>query len=73
VLLLPTVPQLPPALGADEPAALADLTAFASLAGCPSLSLPLSGGVGLQLVGPPGSDLRLLELAQVMMAQLDAG
>jgi Asp-tRNA(Asn)/Glu-tRNA(Gln) amidotransferase A subunit family amidase len=73
VLLLPTVPQLPPVLGADEPAALADFTAFASLAGCPALSLPLSGGAGLQLVGPPGSDLRLLELAQVMMAQLDAG
>jgi Asp-tRNA(Asn)/Glu-tRNA(Gln) amidotransferase A subunit family amidase len=73
VLLLPTVPQLPPAFGAEEPGALADFTAFASLAGCPALSLPLPGGAGLQLVGPPGSDLRLLELAQVMMAQLDAG
>jgi Asp-tRNA(Asn)/Glu-tRNA(Gln) amidotransferase A subunit family amidase len=73
VLLLPTVPQLPPPLGAEAPAALADFTAFASLAGCPALSLPLAAGAGLQLVGPPGSDLRLLELAQVMMAQLDVG
>ena len=28
-------------------------------------------GVGLQLVGPPGSDLRLLELGQVTAALLD--
>jgi Asp-tRNA(Asn)/Glu-tRNA(Gln) amidotransferase A subunit family amidase len=71
VLLLPTVPQPPPLLGAAEPAHLADFTAFASLAGCPALSLPLPGGLGLQLVGPPGSDLRLLELGQVLAAQLD--
>lgn len=71
VLLLPTVPQPPPMLGAAEPAHLADFTAFASLAGCPALSLPLAGGLGLQLVGPPGSDLRLLELGQVLAAQLD--
>jgi Asp-tRNA(Asn)/Glu-tRNA(Gln) amidotransferase A subunit family amidase len=71
VLLLPTVPLTPPPFGADEPACLADLTVFASLAGCPALSLPLGGGIGLQLVGPPGSDLRLLELGQVAVAQLD--
>jgi Asp-tRNA(Asn)/Glu-tRNA(Gln) amidotransferase A subunit family amidase len=71
VLLLPTVPMTPPALGADEPAALADFTAFASLAGCPALSLPLGNGIGLQLVGPPGSELRLLELGQVLVARLD--
>ena len=71
VLLLPTAPLLPPALGADEPANLADFTAFASLAGCPALSLPLAGGNGLQLVGPAGSELRLLELGQVLAAQID--
>jgi len=28
--------------------------------------------IGLQLLGPPGSDLRLLELAEVCAAALDA-
>lgn len=73
VLLLPTVAAPPPAWGADEPANLADLTALASLAGCPALSLPLPGGLGLQLVGAPGADLRLLELAQVIASVADTG
>ncbi|GAB2497432.1 amidase [Arenimonas alkanexedens] len=73
VLLLPTTASPPPAYGADEPANLADLTALASLAGCPALSLPLAGGLGLQLVGAPGSDLRLLELAGVIAAVADTG
>lgn len=68
VLLLPAVPQSPPLLGADEPPHLADFSAFASLAGCPALVLPQAGGYGLQLVGPPGSDLRLLELGEVLAA-----
>ncbi|MBS0194633.1 MAG: amidase [Proteobacteria bacterium] len=71
VLLLPTVPLPPPALGCEEPASLADFTALASLAGCPALSLPLPGGSGLQLVGPPGSDLRLLELGEILQAMID--
>ena len=70
VLLLPTVPCSPPAFGADEPANLADFTALASLAGCPALSLPLPDGQGLQLVGAPGSDLRLLELGEILHAML---
>lgn len=70
VLVLPTVPQPPPLLGSAEPSGLADLCAFASLAGCPALNLPLPGNLGLQLVGPPGSDLRLLELGQAIDAQL---
>jgi len=72
VLLLPTVPALPPAFGAEEPANLADFTALASLAGCPALSLPLPGGQGLQLVGEPGSDLRLLELGEILLAMVDS-
>ena len=73
VLLLPTSPLAPPLIGAPEPANLADFTALASLAGCPALSLPLPGGIGLQLVGLPGSDLRLLELGEVLRAVIDAG
>jgi len=71
VLLLPTVPLPPPPLGATEPANLADFTALASIAGCPALNLPLGNGIGLQLVGPPGSDLRLLELGQVATSMLE--
>lgn len=72
VLVLPTVPSGPPSLGEAEPANLADFTALASLAGCPALSLPLPGGMGLQLVGPRGSDLRLLELGEVVHSVIEA-
>lgn len=72
VLLLPTAPLAAPAADAPEPANLADFAALASLAGCPALSLPLPDGVGLQLVGLPGSDLRLLELGEVLRAVVDA-
>ena len=73
VLLLPTVAMAPPAAGADEPQNLADLTALASLAGCPALNLPLPGGLGLQLVGEPGSALRLLELGGILASVADTG
>ena len=77
VLILPTVPHGPYPLADPERANDADLTSFASLAGCPAVSLPmglLPDGLpsGLQLVGPPGSDLRLLELAEICAATLDA-
>ena len=39
----------------------------------PALSLPLPGGLGLQLVGAPGSDLRLLELGQILASVADTG
>jgi Asp-tRNA(Asn)/Glu-tRNA(Gln) amidotransferase A subunit family amidase len=59
------------------PDSQADLTSFASLAGCPAVSLPMGSlpngmPVGLQLVGARGSDLRLLELAAACAATLDA-
>ena len=73
VLLLPTVSAPPPDFGAEEPSNLADLSALASLAGCPALSLPLGDGIGLQLVGARGSDLRLLELGQILACVIDAG
>lgn len=77
VLVLPTVPHGAYGVGEAERAGDADLTSFASLAGCPAISVPmglLADGlpVGLQLVGAPGSDLRLLELAEVCAARLDA-
>jgi Asp-tRNA(Asn)/Glu-tRNA(Gln) amidotransferase A subunit family amidase len=77
VLVLPTTPQGAFPLDGPVPDSQADLTSFASLAGCPAVSLPmgtLPNGmpVGLQLVGARGSDLRLLELAAVCAATLDA-
>ncbi|MDR3389301.1 MAG: amidase [Rudaea sp.] len=77
VLVTPTTPQTAFSHEAPVPANQADFTAFANLAGCPALSLPMgitTEGlpVGLQLLGPPGSDLRLLELAEVCAAALDA-
>jgi aspartyl-tRNA(Asn)/glutamyl-tRNA(Gln) amidotransferase subunit A len=76
VLVLPTTPQTAFALDAPAPANQADLTSFASLAACPSVSIPMgmtASGLptGLQFIGPRGSDLRLLELAQVCAASLD--
>ena len=77
VLVLPTTPQGAFPLNGPVPDSQADLTSFASLAGCPAVSLPmgiLPNGlpIGLQLVGARGSDLRLLELASVCAATLDA-
>ncbi|WP_266169952.1 amidase [Dyella subtropica] len=77
VLVLPTTPQGAFPLDGPVPDSQADLTSFASLAGCPAVSIPmgtLPNGlpIGLQLVGARGSDLRLLELAAVCAATLDA-
>jgi Asp-tRNA(Asn)/Glu-tRNA(Gln) amidotransferase A subunit family amidase len=77
VLILPTTSQGAFPLGGPIPDSQADLTSFASLAGCPAISMPmgiLADGmpIGLQLVGARGSDLRLLELAAVCAATLDA-
>lgn len=77
VLMLPTTPQGAFALSGPVPDSIADLTSFASLAGCPAVSLPMGTlldgmPIGMQLVGPRGSDLRLLELAAACAATLDA-
>lgn len=77
VLVLPTTPQGAFPVDAPVPASQADLTAFASLSACPAVSIPmgtLPDGVpiGMQFVGRPGSDLRLLELAEVCASALDA-
>jgi aspartyl-tRNA(Asn)/glutamyl-tRNA(Gln) amidotransferase subunit A len=64
-------------LDAPEPANQALFTSFPSLAGCPAVTIPMGRSadglpLGMQFVGPPGSDLRLLELAEVCAAALDA-
>jgi len=77
VLVLPTTPQGAFPVDAPAPASQADLTAFASLSACPAVSIPMGTlpdgmPVGMQFVGAPGSDLRLLELAEVCASALDA-
>lgn len=77
VLVLPTTPQGAFAVDAPVPASQADLTAFASLSACPAVSIPMGTlpdgmPIGMQFVGAPGSDLRLLELAEVCASALDA-
>ena len=46
---------------------------FTQLTGGPAFALQFGRGVGLQPVGAPGSDLRLLELGGILAAVLDAG
>jgi Asp-tRNA(Asn)/Glu-tRNA(Gln) amidotransferase A subunit family amidase len=77
VLVMPTTPQGAFPLNGPVPDSQADLTSFANLAGCPAVSIPMGTlpdglPIGMQLVGARGSDLRLLELAQVWSATLDA-
>jgi aspartyl-tRNA(Asn)/glutamyl-tRNA(Gln) amidotransferase subunit A len=77
VLVLPTTPQGAFPIDAPIPASQADLTAFASLSACPAVSIPMGTlpdgmPIGMQFVGAPGSDLRLLELAEVCASALDS-
>jgi len=77
VLVTPTTPQAAFALDTALPDNQGDFTCFANFSGCPAVTIPMgltADGlpVGLQFLGPPGSDLRLLELAQVCAAALDA-
>ncbi len=77
VLVTPTTPQGAFPLDAPVPDSQADLTAFASLSGCPAVSIPMGTlpdglPIGMQFVGAPGSDLRLLELAEMCASALDA-
>lgn len=77
VLLLPTAPQAAFAHGTRAPASQADFTGLANIAGLPALSIPAGWSadglpVGVQLVGPAGSELRLIALARTIDAALDA-
>jgi aspartyl-tRNA(Asn)/glutamyl-tRNA(Gln) amidotransferase subunit A len=76
VLVTPTTPQAAFALATPLPDNQGDFTCFANLSGCPAVTIPMgmtADGLplGLQFLGPPGSDLRLLELAEVCAAALD--
>lgn len=77
VLLLPTAPQAAFAIGTRAPASQADFTGLANIAGLPALSIPAGWSdeglpVGVQLVGPAGSELRLIALARTIDATLRA-
>ncbi len=69
VLALPTIPCPPPLLGAPVDR-LVWLTAPVNLAGFPALSVPVplprhvwaGGWASVQLVGPPGSEVELLQV-----------
>ena len=82
VLLMPTMPDIAPRRD-DAESALEDyrnrairLLCGAGLAGVPQLSLPLAGRdgapMGLSLLGPAGSDRRLVALAE-QLAAADVG
>lgn len=67
-LVMPTVPAAAIAQGTQPPPELADFTALANMAGLPAISLPAGWTpdglpVAVQLVGRPGEDHALLDLA----------
>lgn len=77
VLLTPTTPQVAFPWDSPVPVNQADLTAIANFAGIPALSVPAGLDppglpVGLQLLGPIGSDLQLMALAARIEALLRA-
>lgn len=68
-LILPTVPNPPFPHSEPEPAAQADFTCLANIAGLPSISLPAGWTadglpIGVQLVGPAGAEAELFALAR---------
>ncbi|MBB4614849.1 amidase [Novosphingobium taihuense] len=69
VLLTPTTPHAAFLHGTRPPASQADFTAPASVAGLPALAVPAGRDadglpVSVQLVGPRGSEMRLIALAR---------
>jgi aspartyl-tRNA(Asn)/glutamyl-tRNA(Gln) amidotransferase subunit A len=77
VLILPTAPQAAFAHEGNAPANQADFTGLANIAGLPALALPAGWSddglpVSIQLIGPAGSELRLIGLARTLDASLQA-
>ncbi len=77
VLLMPTTPHVAFAHGTRAPATQADFTGLANIAGLPALALPSGRDanglpVSVQLVGPAGSELRLITLARRLDLALNA-
>ena len=71
ILILPTAPQAAFAHGSRAPSNQADFTCLASIAGLPALALPAARDadglpVGIQLVGPAGSEATLFEVARTL-------
>lgn len=77
VLLLPATPQPAFALDGAAPTSQADFTALANIAGLPAVALPAGWTadglpIGVQLVGRPGGEAQLLELAGRLDGALNA-
>jgi len=76
-LVLPTAPQAAFNFSQNVPAGQADLTNLANMSGYPAVSVPMGVNsqalpMGLQIVGRPGSDQKVLAIAECfsqMMAQ----
>jgi amidase len=78
VIVLPTLPTIAPRVDADEPvfeafrAQALQLLCMSGLSGFPQISLPIGivdgCPIGLSLLGPPGRDRALIELARSVLA-----
>ncbi|MEM9500524.1 MAG: amidase [Pseudomonadota bacterium] len=76
-LILPTVPNPPFPHSDPEPAAQADFTCLANIAGLPAISIPAGWTddglpIGVQLVGPAGAEAGLFALARQLDEKLRA-
>jgi len=76
-LILPTVPNPPFPHAEREPAAQADFTCLANIAGLPALSLPAGWTedglpIGVQIVAAEGAEAGLFALARTLDEQLGA-
>ncbi len=77
VMLLPTAPQAAFAHGTRPPVNQADFTGLANIAGLPAIALPSGWSedglpVSVQLVGPAGSERRLISLARQLDSALNS-